>query len=158
MIILLATHQVATLLDDELRLMARDHALHLSDVLVLSWLHQNDEQACANLAWRLGRPRQSVQRSLESLEDRGLVERLDSVFTHRTVAWRLTEEGRRRWEALNQELCTDTLRSRTPSLDLGRLAVDLHALLRTLRLGVRNGKCRVLVDPPERTVVPDWDP
>lgn len=156
--ILLATHQLATLLDDELRLLAREHGLQLSDVLVLSLLYQEGERPCATIAWFLGRPRQNVQRSLESLERRGFVERLDSAFSGRTAAWRLTTAGHRTWDSLNGRLRTDLFRYRTPELDLERLARDLHATLGTLRLGVRNGGCRTLVDPPKRTMIPVWDP
>lgn len=55
-----------------------------------------------DMGYRLGRSRQSVQRTLERLERRGLVERYGSMIRDRTAGWGLTESGQELWREVER--------------------------------------------------------
>jgi DNA-binding MarR family transcriptional regulator len=71
----LVLHQLLVIIEREARPIARQFGLTPEDVLILGWLVDHDATRGSLIADRLGRSRQSVQRSLERLERDALVER-----------------------------------------------------------------------------------
>ena len=75
----LVMRQLSGLLDAYLLRVTRRVRLTPQEALVLAWMEERPGISAAAIAECLGRYRQSVQRSLEGLEDRMLVERYASL-------------------------------------------------------------------------------
>lgn len=91
---MLVMRQLSAVLDHQLLKVTRRVRLTPHEALVLAWLVEKPGLPAFTIAWYLGRSRQNVQRSLERLEDRELVERYSSLVRDCTAGWGLTERGR----------------------------------------------------------------
>lgn len=94
---ILVMRQLTSVLDHLLGHVTRRVQLSSDNLLVLAWMVQRPGIGARDMGYRLGRSRQSVQRTLERLEGRGLVERYGSMIRDRTAGWGLTESGQALW-------------------------------------------------------------
>lgn len=100
----LAMKQALTAMDLVTRGWARDLDLDECGVMVLMLLGERGHDPACNLAYRSGRARQQVQRSLGMMRRRGLVTPLVVSARGRVQAWKLTERGLTMWGLLEQAM------------------------------------------------------
>lgn len=100
----LAMRQALTAMDLVIRGWARDLDLDECGVMILMLLGERKHDPACNLAYRSGRARQQVQRSLMMMQRRALVEPMVISARGRVQAWRLTERGLRMWELLERAM------------------------------------------------------
>lgn len=150
--------QLTAVLDELLLRVTRSARVTPEDALVLAWMVQESGIGGARLARCVARKRQSVQRSLERLERRGLVQRLESCVRDRTAGWSLTEEGREQWQILERGFrAHDEALNRTENLR--NWVVNLECLVKAVA-GVARTRFSLepnLIEPPEESETPDWD-
>ncbi len=156
---MLVMRQLTGVLDDYLAQVTRGVGLTPEDVLVLGWLAQKQGMSAANIGDCIGRPRQSVQRSLERYEARGLVERFKSYFRERTAGWGLTEKGRGLWDQLESGFAQQEKVIAGRGVDVRRLLLDLEKLMVALMAASQHTPLVGLIEPPPPPEeASDWDP
>lgn len=153
--------QVLRALEQRVRVALAEHELSLAVLEILAWLDDQRVASCAFIAARSGRSRQSLQRSLEQLERRGLVQRLDSVISHRTEGWALTATGERTFET-----CARALAGMETEF-LTAVHFDPHRFTELLEIATnvahgrfvfkRDGHNAFVVDLPPPPPTPEWD-
>lgn len=150
--------QLTAVLDELLLRVTRSTRLTPEDALVLAWMVQKPGIGGAHLARCVARKRQSVQRTLERLERREFVQRLESCIRDRTAGWALTEAGREQWEILERGF-----RSQDEALNraenLRNWVVNLECLVNAVA-GVartRSSWGAELIEPPKEPETPEWD-
>ncbi len=154
---MLVMRQLSSVLDRLLSEVTRSLGLPAEDVLVLGWLADRPGIPASQVAWKVGRSRQNLQRALERLEQRGFTQRYESCVRNRAAGWALTESGNALWADLlrqfdlqEQALLNRGLVSKGLLDDLERLTVELIKPRRpTWGLG--------LLDLPQPEKTPDWD-
>lgn len=116
----IALKQALTAVDVVMRRWARELGVDGADLTVLLMLGKRKTRAVSDIAYFIGRHRQQVQRTMEGLARRGLVEAVVRDATRRTQAWSLTPEGQRLLERLQAR--TEVWRGLISSrVDLGEL-------------------------------------
>ena len=98
----LVMRQLGAVLDHFLMHVTRRVRLTPQDALVLAWLVEREGMGASMIAARVGRKRQSVQRTLERLKDRFLVVRFEPDSRDRASGWGLTDHGRETWEKMQE--------------------------------------------------------
>lgn len=135
----------------------REQVLNPCEELALCWLGVEGPSAAAVIAKKTGRHRQAMSRTLWALHGRGYVEPLDSPWTGKAVAWRLTSEGERQWRWLAGWLGRDEDLLREGGVSLGRLVAMLTDVIKTFRKHTPRNR-QVLMDVPEHEdEVAEWD-
>ena len=144
----LVMKQLAAVLDHFLMHVSKRVRLTTQDALVLAWLVEREGMGATMIAARVGRTRQSVQRTLVRLEDRFMVARFESDSRERTEGWGLTEHGRETWSILEDGFGHQ-------DAELERRGVNFREWLRALEelmqqtMAVRRSTFSLgLVDPP----------
>jgi DNA-binding MarR family transcriptional regulator len=151
--------QLSALLDE---LMVREtYKVRLTpeDALVIAWIVEQSGISCARIAERVGRKRQSVQRTLERLRGRGLVEGYESDVRKRNSGWGLTAKGYEMWEELSRGFQAQDDRLRHNGADPRQWANSLEELMRVVH-GITRRQTTwglPLVVPPEEEEISDWD-
>ena len=125
----LVIRQLSSLLDEMLIRETRHCRLTPQDALVMACMVHTPGINAADLAFRLGRKRQNVQRTLERLEDRFMVERHESEVRGRTSGWSLSDHGWEIWEHLERCFKLQDIRLKARGVDLERLLDSLEALM-----------------------------
>lgn len=154
---MLVMRQMMAVLDGLMREVTRRVQLTPEDALVLGWMVERPGISGSDIAYRIGRSRQSVQRAVERLERRALAERYTSSVNDRTVGWALTEEGYALWAEVERgfRLQEEALRSRGVVV---RPFLEGLKTLMTEMMSAGPAMARLgLVDPPPREDVPGWD-
>ena len=151
--------QLTAVLDELLVRETYKLGLTPEDALMLAWLAQDRGISPSLLAERLGRKRQSVQRALERLEERNLVERYESSIRKRTAGWALTERGEEAWDELGRGFATQDCELAKNGVNLRQWVNGLEELLRAIHGITRTRKWprAELVVPPEEPKIPEWD-
>ncbi len=129
---------------------ARDSAGRLTtqDALVLAWIVEREGMGAAMIAARVGRKRQSVQRTLVRLEDRFLVQRFESDSRDRTEGWGLTDHGRETWGLLQEAFGHQDAELARRGVNFRGWLLALEDLMKELMAVRRNPFSPGLVDPP----------
>lgn len=153
----LVMRQLSGLLDAYLLRVTRRVRLTPQEALVLAWMEERPGISAAAIAECLGRYRQSVQRSLEGLEDRMLVERYASNLRDCTVGWGLTEEGRALFAELESSFRAQDQELLNRGVRLGDWVNGLHELLLATRKQSTLSPVGLVVPPPEENDPPEWD-
>jgi|GEM_PF-4930301 DNA-binding MarR family transcriptional regulator len=151
----LVVRQLLDVVDRAASLAMVEQGTSLDDVMLLAWLRQDGSLKCSRLADRLRRPRQNVQRSLERLESRGLVERID--HREQTVGWTLTRRGEETFERADrwfgvQERALDS-NGVKPEEFVKWLRMYMQVVLDVARQRTQFG----LEVPPRKNEVDEWD-
>jgi len=153
---ILVIRQVAAVLDAHWRGITRSFGLTPQDALVLAWLSQQPGIPGSELGCRVGRARQSMQRTLDRLEQSRLVERRSSMVHGCTVGWALSARGDELWGRLARFLASE-------DAALERLRISPRELVKVLcqlmEEVLRLDKCPwgELVIPPASSSTPSWD-
>lgn len=154
----LAVGVLDAVLKDCLR--TQTEGVHEADGIVLAWLMECQVMSASDLAWRCGRDRSSMQRTLGRMARQRWVERVPSAFTGKTVGWSLTPYG---------EVCARQALDRLADYDfqfamktrgVDKLADDLmEALMAVVRPFERGAPFGRLQRPPRKERgPPEWDP
>jgi DNA-binding MarR family transcriptional regulator len=149
--------QVVGLIDSTYAREVGTEGASMEDLLLLAWLAEAPGLGAADLAWRVGRHRQVVQRALQRLERAGRVERYGSCVSGRTVGWALTEGGHRALEHGRRVLehLERGLRDPFARVDEQLIRQVLGRCVEALRgASVRETALWV---PPAEAVPPKWD-
>ena len=153
----LVMRQLTAVLEHMIYSATRESQLTPQDSLVLGWLVQKPGIAGSEIAWCTGRSRQSVQRSLERFERRGLVERYQSAFGERTVGWALTQRGQVLWQALERRLGSHEKQLQFKGIKLAPFVEGLKRLMDELMDAHRSMSINRLVEPPRPPKANDGD-
>jgi DNA-binding MarR family transcriptional regulator len=154
----LVMRQLSGLLDELLSEVTRRVRLTPHDALVLAWVVEKPGIGAAMIGALLGRRRQSVQRSLERLEDRLLVERFPSDCRDRASGWGLTDQGRETWNGLVSGWCSQDASLEARGVALRSWVKSLEHLMMDLRGARRRWSEVGLVEPPIDRVPASLDP
>ncbi len=159
--VVIAMGQLLRVVDEAVRRELRDTGLSPVDLEALAWLFERPGVSGTTISERTGRTRQNIQRTLESLEKRELVSRYDSVITHRTVGWGLTERGRRATERAVRSLgWLERGLHNHLYLDVARLMQCLGfacEVARGLPFPARRSEDELVRDVPLEGEVGEWD-
>ncbi|MFO0594708.1 MAG: MarR family transcriptional regulator [Myxococcaceae bacterium] len=105
--LLLLFKQLSLALDVRMADALREVSLHTEDMLLLAFLSQDRAFGPQDLAWLVGRSRQSVHRSLERLKRLGYVTASPSDFVDRNVFWGLTQLGHETWGSIQRTIAAE---------------------------------------------------
>lgn len=155
--LVLVMRQVMGVMDSVMREGTREAGITAEDFLILAWLVERGALSGSDLGEWMRRARQSVQRSLVRLEQRGLVERLGSAVDGRTAAWALTDAGRRRFEVVEAWFHAKERYLRARDINVEKFAFALGELMHALLEQPRDRGWLGLVEPRPDTETPEWD-
>ncbi|MDP1825555.1 MAG: MarR family winged helix-turn-helix transcriptional regulator [Archangium sp.] len=137
--------------------MTRRARLTPHELLVLAWIAQKPGIGVGSVARCLGRKRQSVQRTLERLEKRKLVERFQSCVRDRTSGWGLTKKGDEFWAQLAVELREQDERLHRSGLMTQEHLKALEKLMKDLKQHSAGMSALGLVEVPPEEPTAEWD-
>lgn len=153
----LVMRQLAAVLDDLLLSVIRRARLTPNELLVLAWIAQKPGIGVGSVARCIARKRQSVQRTLERLEKRKLVERFQSCVRDRTSGWGLTNKGEEFWGRLAAALREQDERLHKSGLMTHEHLKYLEKLMKDLREHSAAMSVLGLVEVPPEEQTPEWD-
>lgn len=154
---MLVLMQLGAVMNELSARITRRSGLTSHDLLVLGWMSQQPGISATDAAARIGRARQSVQRTLERLEWRGLAERRESVIRDRTSGWGLTSKGQEQWEELERAFSAQESELKHLGVRVTRFVDELEKLVIGMtQIAHRYPRLGLTVPEPEEEV-PEWD-
>lgn len=128
------------------------------DVLVVKWLHDEPGLAGAELAWRCGRSRSNMHRTLKRLQAKGIVEPRTSAFSGKVCGWQLTRLGAGVHDDLSRRLILWDMKLHAAASDIDVLAERLHKVMSALlRPFDQRAPGERLMRPERADKMPEWN-
>lgn len=149
--------QMTSVMNELSARITRRFGLTPHDVLVIAWMLERPGISATDSAARVNRARQNVQRTLERLERRGLVERRESVIRDRTSGWSVTEQGEAIWAELERVFSAHEGAFKHRGVPATQFVDALAELARGIKETTSLYPRLGLIEPEPEEDAPEWD-